>query len=49
MAYGILLLRIAVGMTMAGHGVQKLLGWFDGPGLKARSRCSAASAFRPQP
>ncbi len=34
MAYGILLLRIAVGMTMAGHGLQKLLGWFDGPGPK---------------
>src|ERR1043165_6197431 len=34
MAYGILLLRVAVGMTMAGHGVQKLLGWFGGPGPK---------------
>jgi len=33
MAYGILLIRIVVGTTMAGHGVQKLLGWFDGPGL----------------
>ena len=32
MAYGILLIRIVVGMTMAGHGLQKLLGWFDGPG-----------------
>ena len=34
MAYGILLLRIVVGTTIAGHGLQKLLGWFDGPGLK---------------
>ena len=34
MAYGILLLRIVVGTTMAGHGVQKLLGWFGGPGPK---------------
>jgi putative oxidoreductase len=34
MAYGILLLRVVVGTTMAGHGVQKLLGWFDGPGPK---------------
>ena len=33
MAYGILLLRIVVGTTIAGHGVQKLLGWFDGPGF----------------
>ena len=49
MAYGILLLRIAVGTTMAGHGVQKLLGWFDGPARRARSRCSASSAFRLPP
>ena len=34
MAYGILVLRVVVGLTMAGHGVQKLLGWFDGPGPK---------------
>jgi putative oxidoreductase len=34
MAYGILLLRIVVGTTMAGHGLQKLLGWFGGPGQK---------------
>jgi putative oxidoreductase len=34
MAYGILVLRIVVGMTMAGHGLQKLLGWFEGPGPK---------------
>ena len=34
MAYGLLLLRAVVGLTMAGHGLQKLFGWFDGPGLK---------------
>src|SRR5919197_5331346 len=33
MSYGLLLLRVVVGGTMAGHGVQKLFGWFDGPGL----------------
>jgi putative oxidoreductase len=32
MAYGILLLRIVGGTTMAGHGMQKLFGWFDGRG-----------------
>ncbi|MCA1030759.1 DoxX family protein [Bacillus timonensis] len=31
---GILLIRITVGLTLAGHGVQKLFGWFGGPGLK---------------
>jgi putative oxidoreductase len=45
MAYGILLLRIAVGMTMAGHGVQKLLGWFDGPGLKGTKQMFRSLGF----
>ncbi|MFE7166698.1 DoxX family protein [Streptomyces sp. NPDC057616] len=30
---GLLLLRLALGLTMAGHGAQKLFGWFSGPGL----------------
>ena len=34
MAYGLLLLRAVVGLTMAGHGLQKLFGWFGGPGVK---------------
>src|SRR2546423_9558272 len=33
MTYGLLLLRVVVGGTMAAHGAQKLFGWFDGPGL----------------
>jgi putative oxidoreductase len=33
MSYGLLLLRVVVGGTMAAHGAQKLFGWFDGPGL----------------
>lgn len=45
MAYGILLLRIAVGMTMAGHGVQKLLGWFDGPGLTGTKQMFRSLGF----
>lgn len=32
MDVGILLLRIAVGLTLAAHGSQKLFGWFNGPG-----------------
>ncbi|MFL5937884.1 MAG: DoxX family protein [Gaiellaceae bacterium] len=46
MAYGILLLRIVVGTTMAGHGVQKLLGWFDGPGLKGVEQMFGKLGFR---
>ncbi|MDH6127018.1 DoxX family membrane protein [Kitasatospora sp. GP82] len=30
---GLLLLRLALGLTMAAHGSQKLFGWFGGGGL----------------
>jgi putative oxidoreductase len=31
---GLLILRLGVGGMLAGHGSQKLFGWFSGPGLK---------------
>jgi putative oxidoreductase len=31
---GLLILRLGVGGLLAGHGSQKLFGWFSGPGLK---------------
>lgn len=30
----LLVLRLTIGTLMAGHGAQKLFGWFKGPGLK---------------
>ena len=44
MSYGLLLLRVVVGGTMAGHGAQKLLGWFDGPGLEDVKKMLGSSA-----
>ena len=35
MTLGNLVLRLTVGLLMAAHGAQKLLGWFGGPGLTA--------------
>ena len=33
MSIGILILRLAIGLTLAAHGAQKLFGWFGGYGL----------------
>lgn len=30
---GLLILRVVVGLLLAGHGAQKLFGWFGGPGI----------------
>lgn len=34
MDVGLLIIRLVVGLSMAGHGAQKLFGWFGGNGLK---------------
>lgn len=30
---GLLVLRVTLGLVMAGHGAQKLFGWWGGPGI----------------
>lgn len=44
---GLLILRVFVGLVLAGHGSQKLLGWFGGPGLSGASGLMEKFGFRP--
>ena len=32
--WGILIIRVIIGLLFIGHGAQKLFGWFGGYGLK---------------
>jgi putative oxidoreductase len=47
MPTGLLILRCVLGITLAAHGAQKLLGWFNGPGLAGTSRGFEAIGFVP--
>ncbi|MEU6762631.1 DoxX family protein [Streptomyces sp. NPDC046853] len=42
---GLLLLRCAVGLTMAVHGGQKLFGWFNGAGLDGTAGFFASDGY----
>jgi putative oxidoreductase len=46
MDVGLLLLRLAVGLTIGAHGAQKLFGWFGG-GLDAAGQAFAMLGFQP--
>ncbi|MDX6512403.1 MAG: putative oxidoreductase [Gaiellaceae bacterium] len=46
MSYGLLLLRVVVGLTMAAHGTQKLFGWFGGAGLTGTAGFFENMGFR---
>ena len=44
---GLLILRVVAGLFFAGHGVQKLFGWFKGPGLETAGGFSESIGYRP--
>lgn len=44
---GLLALRLAVGGLLAGHGAQKLFGWFGGPGPKKFGGMLESMGFQP--
>lgn len=44
---GLLVIRIVVGLLMAAHGSQKLLGWFGGHGIAGTGMFFEQLGFRP--
>jgi putative oxidoreductase len=46
MSYGLLLIRVVVGLTLAAHGVQKVPGWLGGYGPKGTAGFFASVGFR---
>lgn len=46
MSYGLLLLRIVVGLAFIGHGTQKLFGWFGGYGPQGTGGFFASQGYR---
>src|SRR5947199_8835452 len=44
---GLLILRLVTGGLLAGHGAQKLFGWFGGPGLKGTAGWVQSLGLKP--
>jgi putative oxidoreductase len=47
MSVGLLIIRLAIGLTLAAHGAQKLFGWFGGAGLDGTGAFFETIGFRP--
>jgi putative oxidoreductase len=45
--YGLLVVRLGLGLAIAAHGAQKLFGWFGGHGLAGTGGFFEAIGFRP--
>jgi putative oxidoreductase len=46
-AYGLLFLRVVIGLSLAAHGAQKLFGWFEGGGPRVTAGFFGGLGFRP--
>jgi putative oxidoreductase len=46
MSYGLLLLRVFIGVAFIGHGTQKLFGWFGGYGPQGTGGFFASQGYR---
>ncbi len=47
MSSGLLILRVVIGLTLAGHGAQKLFGWWGGPGMDGWIQSVSRLRIRP--
>jgi putative oxidoreductase len=47
MSFGSALLRTTIGALFVGHGMQKLAGWFDGPGINGLAAGFDKMGLRP--
>ena len=45
--FGLLILRLVVGLTFAGHGAQKAFGWWNGPGIAGWRGAITRMGFQP--
>lgn len=47
MSWGLLIIRLVVGLTFMGHGCQKLFGWFGGYGPKGTGGWMESLGIKP--
>src|SRR5919204_600791 len=46
MTLGLFILRVVAGLTMAGHGSQKIYGWFGGGGRRGTTEMMSGLGYR---
>jgi putative oxidoreductase len=46
MSYGLLFLRVVIGLVFFAHGAQKLFGWWGGPGMQGTKGWLGSMGFR---